>query len=134
MSVRLDGRPARLVSGGDFFITRQDLRLLCDEGVQSFVYRQGTGSYNFSWTPRCQEVSLRVWVRSPEGLERELTPAQEWRGPLSFPNLLKRGRQGDIVRWDLDFGGVKVAVEYRVRTGGSIQKVAHRAPPMSLRN
>lgn len=135
INVRLDGLPTTIEGAPGMFVTRQDLRLVCDQGVETFVYRQGTGSHSFAWTPRCQELSLRIWARNRGGVERELTPRLERRGPLAFPQFLRSGYVGaDRLQWQIQTGGLRLQVEYRLRAGQTILQVAHRPPPKSLRN
>lgn len=135
IAVRLEGIPSRTVSGSNLFVTRRDLRLSCSTADQTFVYREGSGSYTFNWTPNCQDVSLRIWVRQ-SGAERELQPRKEWSGPLAFPQLLQGAKQlsDNRLLWRLDYDGVELLVEYRLRAGRAILEIVHRPPPSSMRN
>jgi hypothetical protein len=135
IAVRLEGIPSKIVGASGLFVTRRDLRLSCAEDDQTFVYREGSGSYTFNWTPHCQDVSLRVWAREG-GTERELRPPKRWSGPLAFPQLLQRAQRlpDDRLRWQLDYEGAELVVEYRMRAGDAILEIAHRAPPSSMRN
>lgn len=135
ISLRLEGIPSRVVSGSGIFVTRRDLRVTCADGIETFVYREGTGSYGFNWTPDCQEVSLRIWAREPGGAERELLPRREWRGPLALPEFLREGQPlgGGRLQWRLQYEGAELRVEYRLRSGSGILAIAHRSPPRSMR-
>jgi type VI protein secretion system component VasK len=135
ISVRLEGIPSRVVSGSGLFVTRRELSLACDADDDTFIYREGSGSHTFNWSPHCQELSLRIWVRQ-DGSERELMPRKEWQGPLAFPQWLQRAQSvsGNVKRWRLDYDGVELLVDYRLRSGGGIVEIAHRPPPGSMRN
>ena len=117
------------------FVTRRDLRVACADDVDTFVYREGSGSHSFAWSPHCQLVSLRIWARQG-GIERELMPRKEWTGPLAFPQWLQRAQRmpGNTLRWQLDYDGAELVVDYRLRSGNSILEIAHRPPPNSMRN
>jgi len=138
ITVRLEGVPSRVVSGSALFVSRQDLNLTCPDGIDSFVYRQGTGAHAFQWTPECNEVSLRVWMRQPDGQERELLPAQAWTGPLALPEFLRAGSPAagaGVTQWTLTYpdDGIELAVSYRLRSGREAMELAHRTPPQSVR-
>lgn len=136
ITVRLDGVPSRVVGGG-FLVTRRDLVLTCGAKVESFSYREGSGSHAFPWTPACQEVSLRVWVSDAHGPDRELKPRKEWRGPLAFPRFFQdgRGAGGGRYEWTLSYPGESsdVIVTYLLRSGDPILAIAHTPPPPSVR-
>jgi hypothetical protein len=136
ISVRLEGIPSRVVGASSLFVTRRDLRVACAAGVETFVYREGTGSHGFSWKPDCQEVSLRIWAREAGGMERELLPRREWSGPLALPEFLQEGQPlpGGRLQWKLVYQGVELVVEYRLRAGEGILAIAHRSPPASMRD
>jgi hypothetical protein len=136
ISVRLEGIPSRVVGASGLFVTRRDLRVACAAGVETFVYREGTGSRGFSWKPDCQEVSLRIWARQAGGEERELLPRREWSGPLALPQFLQEAQPltGDRLQWRLVYQGVELVVEYRLRAGQGILAIAHRSPPASMRD
>jgi type VI protein secretion system component VasK len=137
IAVRLEGIPSRVVGGGGWFVTRRDLRVACAESVETFVYREGTGSQGFSWTPDCQQVTLRIFARGPGGTERELRPRQERTGPLAFPQFLQSAQRlpGGRLQWRIQYDDppLEVLVEYRLRGGEGVLNVAHRPPPRSLR-
>jgi hypothetical protein len=139
--VRLVGVPSRVVGGSGVYVTRRELRVNCIEKDHLFVYREGVGSYGFTWTPECSEVSLRVWVRRPGGEDRQLSSHLEWTGPMAMAQFLQSGRNpdnpsSDRLRWELDDfdGGARIIVEYQLRGGQEIMGIAHMAPPRSLRN
>ena len=135
IAVRLEGVPADVVGGSGLVVTRQDLRLACEE-VETFTYRQGTGSRSFQWTPDCEQVTLRVWARSG-GVETELLPRREWNGPLAFPQYLQEAERigGRTLQWSFQYERprVELVIEYRLRSGEGILKIAHRPPPMTIR-
>ena len=134
-SVRLRGIPSKVV-GSTAFVTHRDLQLACPDGIQSFRYREGMQEYAFSWTPACEEVSLRIWIRGADGVERELRPSKEWRGPLAFPTFLRSGQHvgTDHRRWSLRYPdeGVEIVADYRLRSGAGILDIAHRQPPATI--
>lgn len=139
--VRLVGAPSRVVGGSGVYVTRRELRINCVDKDHLFVYREGTGSYGFTWTPECTEVSLRVWVRRPGGQDRQLSSHLEWTGPMAMAQFLQSGRNpqdpsSDRLRWELDDfdDNARIIVEYRLRGGKEIMGMAHVAPPRSLRN
>ena len=135
ISVRLEGVPSRVIGGSGLFVTRRDLRVACADDVETFVYREGSGSHSFAWSPHCQEVSLRIWARQG-GIERELMPRKEWSGPLAFPQWLQRAQRlsGNTLRWQLDYDGAELVVDSRLRSGYSLLEIGHRPPPNSRRN
>ena len=118
------------------FVTRRDLRVACADGVETFQYREGTRSHGFVWSPDCQEVSLRIWARALGGAERELLPRREWSGPLALPDFLREGQPlgGGRLQWRLQYEGVELLLEYRLRSGAAILAIAHRSPPRSMRD
>jgi hypothetical protein len=139
--VRLIGAPSRVVGGQGLYVTRRELHVACIEKDHVWIYREGTGSYGFTWTPECTEVSLRVWVGQPGGAERQLSSRLEWSGPLAFPQFLQSGRSpdnpsSDLLSWDLDDfeGRARIILKYRLRGGGEITGLAHTPPPRSVRN
>ncbi len=135
IEVRLDGLPTRVEGARNLFVTHQDLRLVCDDGGKPFVYHQGVGSHRFVWTPHCQELSLRIWARTGNDEERELMPRYERRGPLAFPQFLRSGfKGGDQLQWEIETEGVRLQIEYRLRSGEAILQAAHTPPPKSLRD
>jgi hypothetical protein len=136
ISMRVQGVPSRVVGGSQLFVTRRDLRVACADGVETFVYREGTGSHGFVWSPDCQEVSLRIWARTPGGSERELLPRREWSGPLALPDFLREAQPlgGGRLQWRLQYEGVELLLEYRLRSGAAILAIAHRSPPRSMRD
>ena len=106
-----------------------------DISTEAIEYREGTGRFQFDWSPACQEVVLRVWVREAGGSERELKPSKEWRGPLSFPTFIQealpRGR--DRFQWQLSYSGApEVLVEYEVRGGEQLRNIRHVSPPRTV--
>ena len=137
IAVRLEGVPSQVHGGNGVLVSRRDLRLTCAEGVDTFTYREGTGSHTFQWSPECQEVSLRVWVREGEG-ERELQPRKEARGPLAFPGLLREAKEVEPghLRWSLSYpqDGIEVLADYLLRSGDAVLAIAHTEPPSSTRN
>jgi hypothetical protein len=138
ITVRLEGVPSRVVSGSTLFVSRRDLNIACPEGLDSFIYREGTGAHTFQWSPECNEVSLRVWMRQPDGQERELLPRKEWTGPLALPEFLREGKPAASaggLQWALNYPqeNIEVAVVYRLRSGKEATGLAHRAPPQSVR-
>jgi len=136
ISVRLEGIPSK-VSGPPVFVSRRDLNLACPNGLDSFVYREGTGGHTFQWTPDCNELSLRVWVRQPDGGERELLPRHEWSGPLALPQFLQAGRPSGAgnLQWALGYPqeGIEVAAVYQMRSGKEALALVHQPPPQSTR-
>jgi hypothetical protein len=137
IAVRLEGVPSQVHGGNGVLVSRRDLRLTCAEGVDTFTYREGTGSHTFQWSPECQEVSLRVWVREGEG-ERELQPRKEARGPLAFPSLLREAKElgAGHLQWSLSYpqDGIEVVADYLLRSGDAVLAIAHTEPPSSTRN
>lgn len=136
ITVRLDGVPSRVL-GGNHLITRRDLSMTCGTEVVNFSYREGTGSRAFAWTPACEEVVLRLWVRGPRGQERELLPRKQWRGPLAFPRFFAEAEPvgGNRFQWILRYpeDDLEVAVEYRLRSGRDILAIQHDPPPPTVR-
>ena len=76
------------------------------------------------------------WVRGADGVERELRPRKEWRGPLAFPAFLRTGQHvgTDRYRWSLRYPdeGVEIIADYRLRSGEGILDIAHRQPPATI--
>lgn len=137
-AVRLEGIPSRVSGSGNLFVLRQDLSLGCGTGDQTFVYREGTGTFTFPWSAECQQVSLRVWVRDASGVERELQPRREWHGPLAFPSFLREGQNlgAGRLQWSLHYpdDGVDVTIQYQLRSGESLLSISQGEPPASMRN
>jgi hypothetical protein len=137
ITVRLEGVPSQVQGGSGMLVARRDLRLTCPDGVETFTYREGSGSHTFQWTPECQEVSLRVWAREGNG-ERELQPRREERGPLAFPTFLRDATEVSPgrIRFALEYPqeGITVMADYLLRSGESILAIAHTEPPSSVRN
>ncbi len=137
ISVRLEGVPSRLMGAPGLYVTRRDLIMTCGPSLESFEYREGSGTRLFTWTPDCQEVALRIWVRG-SGPERELQPRREWGGPLALPEFLREARRlgGNRLQWSLEYPaeGVSVVAEYRLQSGEAILAVAHDPPPGSMRD
>jgi hypothetical protein len=138
IAVRLQGVPSQVRGGNGVLISRRDLRLTCAEGVDTFTYREGTTSHIFQWSPDCQEVSLRIWVREGEG-ERELQPRKEARGPLAFPDLLREAAketEPSQLQWSLSYPqeGIEVLADYLMLSGNAILGIAHTEPPRSTKN
>jgi hypothetical protein len=137
ISVRLEGVPSRVVGSSSVFVTRRDLRVACDEGESTFVYREGMGSQTFSWSPDCEGVTLRIWARGSGGAESELLPRREWNGPLAFPQFMQEAQRlgGSRLQWRFHYDQhVELIVEYRLRSGDGIMDIAHRPPPTSIRD
>ena len=138
VAVRLVGAPSRVVGGQGLYVTRRELRIACIDKDHLFVYREGTGSYSFTWTPECIDVSLRVWGRRPGGGDQQLGKPLEWTGPLAFPSFLRSGGGGpgggNRLKWTLSDGGAKIIVEYQVRGGEQITVASHTRPPRSVRD
>ena len=137
-SVRFDGVPSRMSGNSNLFVTKRELTLTCPDSVEKFLYQEGMGSHRFKWTPRCNEVALRVWVRALDGRERELQPRQQWTGALAFTRFLQaaqRIRPGQY-QWQFSYPNeaITVAVRYGVQGGDDIRTIAHRAPPQSIRD
>jgi type VI protein secretion system component VasK len=136
ITVQIDGIPSRVVGGG-VLVTRRDLTVICGQQSESFVYREGTGSYTFAWTPECQEVALRVWVRGGGGQDRELRPTRTWRGPLAFPRFFQEAQSqgGGRFQWTLRYPdeGAEIVIVYGMRTGESLLSIAHTPAPPTVR-
>jgi len=132
--VRLEGVPSKILGYSDEVVTRKELRLECAEGIQTFEYREGTSSSTILWTPDCQEVSLRVWVASAGNPARELRPRKEWKGPLAFPLFFQEATRvaPDRYRHNLEYDGVSVQVEYRMRSGEQLLDIVLTPPPTGL--
>jgi hypothetical protein len=138
ISARLEGIPSRVASGTPVRVARREIRMSCDEGVQTFRYREGIGSHSFLWSPDCTELSLRIWALNEQGREVELLPKRGWSGPLALPDFLHgaQRRSGKRFQWTLRYQEpeTEVVVQYRLRGGDGILAVAHTSPPRSLRN
>ena len=138
ISARLEGVPSRVVGSPSLRVSRREIRMTCDEGVQTFRYREGVGSHSFLWSPDCTEVSLRIWALDQESREVELLPQREWTGPLALPDFLHQAqrRPGKRFQWTLRYQEpqVEVVVEYRLRGGDGILAIQHTSPPTSMRN
>ncbi len=136
-AVRLEGVPSQVNGGTNVLVSRRDLRVTCPDGVETFTYREGSGSHTFQWTPDCQEVSLRVWVREGAG-ERELQPRLEERGPLALPAFLQQATEvgRGHLRFTLEYPqeGITVLADYLLKSGESVRAIAHTEPPSSTRN
>lgn len=133
-AVRLRGVPSTVEGGDGLRVTRRDLRLVCPEGEQSFVYREGSGEMTFNWRAACDQVALRV-VLVPASGQGEQELEREWRGPLALPRFLQEGKHtaGDSYEWELDGPeGSRVRVRYRLVSGSDVLQIAHQAPPASL--
>jgi len=132
-AVRLRGMPSTVEGGEGLRVTRRDLRLVCPEGEQSFLYREGSGEMTFNWRSTCDQVSLRVVVSGASQSEQEL--AREWHGPLAMPRFLQDGKRGsgEVYEWQLEGPeGASVRVRYRLVSGVDVLQIAHQAPPASL--
>jgi hypothetical protein len=139
--VNLTGVPSHVSGAQDLFVTRRELRIGCAGDEHVFVYREGAGSYGFTWSPACQVVSLRVWVRGAGPGERQLATTLEQRGKLAFPRFLRSGRSADDpgsdrFRWELKDGqtGARIVVEYRLTSGRELARLGLREPPRSLKD
>lgn len=132
--IRLEGIPSRVINRSDLFVIRRDLRIECATSVETLQYNEGGVPMGMVWRPDCQQVSLRIWVRSPGQPDRELQPRKEWNGPLALPRFFQQAAAvgSDRLRWNLEYEGVEVSIEYRLRAGRSILDLAHRAPPSRL--
>jgi hypothetical protein len=132
--VRLRGVPSTVEGADGLRVTRRDLRLVCPEGEQTFLYREGSGEMTFNWRSTCDLVSMRVLLVSPASpTEQEV--AREWHGPLALPRFLQEGKHaaGDVYEWEVDGPeGSHVRVRYRLISGTDVLQIAHRAPPASL--
>jgi hypothetical protein len=133
VSVRLKGVPSMIEGVSDFRVTRRDLRLVCPDGEQTFVYREGGGSFTFNWGSGCLEVSLRVQLGAAGQADQQVR--REWVGPLAMPQFLRDGRKvgsGDL-QWNFKTpDGADVVVKYRLVSGQDVRNIAHRRPPRSL--
>lgn len=138
LSARLEGVPSRVVGSSPYRVSRREIRMVCSEGVQTFRYREGSGSHTFQWSPDCTEVDLRVWALDADGREVELRPQRRWTGPLAFPSFLQQADRGAGKRLDWSFRYLEPELElriaYRLRGGDAVLGLEHRAPPSSMRN
>ncbi|HKC50123.1 MAG TPA: hypothetical protein VKF60_04970, partial [Myxococcota bacterium] len=132
--VRLRGVPSTVEGGDGLRVTRRDLRLVCPEGEQSFLYREGSGEMTFNWRASCDQVSLRVLLVSGSSHD-EQEVAREWHGPLALPRFLQEGKRGagDVYEWQVEGPeGSHVRVRYRLVSGTDVLQIAHQTPPASL--
>jgi hypothetical protein len=139
ISARLEGVPSIIHGGSSLLVSKREIRLACDEQVQTFRYLgEGTGSYAFKWTPDCVELSLRIWVLDTNNREVELRPRHEWTGPMAFPGFLQQAQRqkGRRFLWNLRYDEPKVEITmvYRLSGGDEILSIAHSSPPGSMRN
>lgn len=136
VSVGLEGIPSKITGAEGLFVSRRDLQLTCPDSVETFVYREGAGSSTFPWSPDCQQLTLRIWVRDGSGSERELRPERRWSGPLALPTFFQEGQSvaDGRLRWSFRYPeeGVEVEVGYRLRSGRSILRIAHAPPAPSV--
>ena len=134
IAIRLRGIPSRVLNRSDVFVIRRELRVECAESVETLSYTGGTVPMSMVWRPDCQEVSLRMWVRSSGQPDRELKPRKSWSGPLALPRFFQQATRlgSNRLQWDLDYEGLDVRIEYRMDAGRSILNLAHRAPPARL--
>ncbi|MGH0034581.1 MAG: type VI secretion protein IcmF/TssM N-terminal domain-containing protein [Myxococcota bacterium] len=138
LGARLEGIPSRIVGRTSYTVSRRELRLSCEEGEQTFLYREGAGSGSFRWTPDCNELSLRVWALDRHGSEVELLPKRQWNGPLAFPGFLQQAQRlsGRRLQWSFKYlePSLELVIQYRMKGGEAILALEHSAPPGSLRN
>ena len=133
MPVRLRGVPSSVIGAPGLRVKRRDLRLICPDEQQNFVYREGSGAYTFRWTSYCQPLVLRIIVGGQESNDLELV--QEWTGPQALPVFMQQGEAlgGGVLQWTIHGeGGVSVRAKYKVESGNEIRAIVHRAPPRSL--
>jgi len=130
--IRMKGLPARVRSGRNVRVSGVELRLRCDDGIQSFDYRMGSRPFTLRWSPDCVELSVRVTVL--EGTrERELTPAKEWKGPMAFPLFMQSATQsGDVLQWQLSYPDLDVEVSFEMSEGLELRGMRHVDPPASM--
>jgi hypothetical protein len=138
--VNLAGIPSRVAGAQGLYVSRRELRVECGSDEHVYVYKEGGGSYGFTWSPACQEVSLRVWVLGTGPGERQLS-ALEHRGKLAFPRFLRSGRSTDDpgrerFRWEFKDAqtGARIVVEYRLSAGGELARLGLRELPRSLKD
>jgi hypothetical protein len=132
-AVRLAGVPSAVVGAEALRVKRRELRLVCPDGPQEFVYREGSGTHTFRWSSSCQSLVLRVLVGAEGVPDQEL--AREWRGPQALPSFLQQGEEqgGGVLKWVIEGpDGIRVEARYRIESGGEISQIVHRAPPSSL--
>jgi len=136
ITVKLDGVPSQVKGGSNLAVSRRDLTVTCAQGSEDFTYREGSGSKSFHWSPECQEVSLRVWVRGADGMDRELQPRMEWRGPFALPAFFQEARRKGEGRLEWRFQypdeGIEIVVPYDLRAGEQILATTHAPVPESL--
>lgn len=135
VSVRLKGVPSSIEGVSSLRVTRRDLRLVCPDGDQTFVYREGGGSLTFNWGSRCQEVSLRILLGGSGQDDQQVR--REWVGPLAMPQFLRDGRKlgRDTLQWKFKTpDGADILVKYKLVSGADVRDIAHRRPPKSLGN
>ena len=133
-AVRLRGVPSTVEGSDGLRVARRDLRLVCPDGEQVFLYREGSGEQTFNWRSSCEEVALRVVLVSVAN-PSEVEVAREWRGPLALPQFLQEGRVpgSDVYEWSVEGPeGSKVHVRYRLVSGADVGAIAHQTPPASL--
>ncbi len=133
VSVRVSGIPSTVEGVTSLRVTRRDLRLLCPDGDQTFIYREGSGAFTFNWGSRCQEVSLRITLGGAGQADQQLR--REWVGPLAMPQFLRDGRRigNDRLQWKFKTSdGADVLVKYKLVSGRDVRNIAHRKPPASL--
>jgi type VI protein secretion system component VasK len=133
IAVRLRGIPASVSGAPGLRVKRRDLRLICPDEQQNFVYREGSGAHTFRWTSACQSLVLRILVGGEGARDRELV--REWKGPQALPSFLQEGEAlgGGEVQWTIDGPeGIRVNAKYRIESGGEIRSIVHRAPPGSM--
>lgn len=138
LGARLEGIPSRIVGRTPYTVSRRQLRLSCEEGEQTFLYREGAGSASFRWTPDCNELSLRIWALDRDGREVELLPKRQWTGPLAFPGFLQQAQRlsGRRLQWSFKYlePSLELVIQYRLKGGEAILALEHTAPPASMRN
>ena len=133
---RLQGVPARIEGRKGLRVAEREIRLRCDDGIQTFKYTEGMGQYTFKWSPDCDELTLRITVLE-NGRRRELTPVKVWKGPMALPSFLQRAeRSGNDLRWVVryDDADVDVVMRYRLREGEELLAMRHETPPRSMGN
>jgi type VI protein secretion system component VasK len=133
IAVRLRGVPSSVSGAADLRVKRRDLRLICPDEQQNFVYREGSGVHTFRWTAECQSLVLRILVGGEGSQDRELL--QEWKGPQALPGFLQQGERlgGGVVQWQVDGPeGIRVNAKYRIESGGEIGSIVHEPPPRSM--
>lgn len=133
VAVRLKGVPSRIEGATDLRVKRRTLRLICPDGEQDFVYREGSGSTTFNWSSNCEEVELRILLGGSGLSDQQLR--RSWTGPLALPQFLREARRvsGGVLQWTFsEPGGANVLIRYRLVAGRDIVEIAHTSPPSSL--